>query len=93
MNQGTGRAVSPLIPALLIAASSASVLSTDLYAPSLPHLPALLSTDAATVTLTMSLNVGSFALALALGNARLQMPLGYFLLGIAIWSFRLWCLT
>ena len=63
MNQGTGRAVSPLIPALLIAASSASLLSTDLYAPSLPHLPALLSTDAATVTLTMSLNLASFALA------------------------------
>ncbi len=55
--------VSPLIPAMLIAASSASVLSTDLYAPSLPHLPALLSTDASTVTLTMSLNLASFAIA------------------------------
>ena len=57
------RAVSPLIPALLIAASSASILSTDLYAPSLPYLPALLATDASTVTLTMSLNLVSFALA------------------------------
>ncbi|NNE83663.1 MAG: multidrug effflux MFS transporter [Alphaproteobacteria bacterium] len=63
MSSPGGSAVSPLIPALLIAASSASVLSTDLYAPSLPHLPALLSTDASTVTLTMSLNLGSFALA------------------------------
>ncbi|MDH3737939.1 MAG: Bcr/CflA family efflux MFS transporter, partial [Alphaproteobacteria bacterium] len=63
MTQATGQPVSPLIPALLIAASSASVLSTDLYAPSLPHLPALLSTDASTVTLTMSLNLASFALA------------------------------
>ena len=63
MTRAPGQAVSPLIPALLIAATSASVLSTDLYAPSLPHLPALLSTDAATVTLTMSLNLASFALA------------------------------
>ena len=63
MTPPSARAVSPLIPALLIAASSASILSTDLYAPSLPHLPALLSTDAPTVTLTMSLNLASFALA------------------------------
>lgn len=63
MTQPAAGAVSPLIPALLIAASSASVLSTDLYAPSLPHLPALLSTDASTVTLTMSLNLAAFALA------------------------------
>ncbi len=63
MNPPAGGAVSPLIPALLIAASSASVLSTDLYAPSLPHLPAILSTDATTVTLTMSLNLASFSLA------------------------------
>jgi DHA1 family bicyclomycin/chloramphenicol resistance-like MFS transporter len=63
VTQPAAGAVSPLIPALLIAASSASVLSTDLYAPSLPHLPALLSTDASTVTLTMSLNLAAFALA------------------------------
>ncbi len=63
MSQPAAGAVSPLIPALLIAASSASVLSTDLYVPSLPHLPALLSTDASTVTLTMSLNLAAFALA------------------------------
>ncbi len=63
MSQPAAGAVSPLIPALLIAASSASVLSTDLYAPSLPHLPALLATDAPTVTLTMSLNLAAFALA------------------------------
>lgn len=63
MSASGARTVSPLIPALLIAASSASVLSTDLYVPSLPHLPVLLATDAATVTLTMSLNLASFAVA------------------------------
>lgn len=53
-----------VIPALLIAASGVSILSTDLYAPSLPHLPAYFATNAETVQLTMSLNVAAFALAL-----------------------------
>lgn len=63
MTQSSGSKVSPVIPALLISASAASVFSTDLYAPSLPHLPALLSTDVPTVTLTMSLNLAAFAIA------------------------------
>ncbi|MFQ5972891.1 MAG: multidrug effflux MFS transporter, partial [Alphaproteobacteria bacterium] len=53
-----------IIPTLLIAAGGVSILSTDLYAPSLPHLPAFFATDAETVQLTMSLNVAAFALAL-----------------------------
>ena len=58
-----GPRIAIAIPALLIAAGSASILSTDLYAPSLPHLPAYFATDAATVKLTMSLNLAAFALA------------------------------
>ncbi len=52
-----------MIPVALISASFASVLSTDLYLPSLPSLPAYFSTDAKSVQLTMSLNLAGFALA------------------------------
>ncbi len=52
-----------IIPALLIAGSAVSILSTDLYVPSLPHLPAYFDTDAETVQLTMSLNLLGFAAA------------------------------
>ena len=52
-----------IIPAVLISASAASILSTDLYTPSLPHLPAYFDTDAESVQLTLSLNLLSFALA------------------------------
>ena len=48
---------------VLIAASSVSIMSTDIYTPSLPHLPALLSTDAVSVKLTVSLNVLMFGFA------------------------------
>ncbi len=52
-----------LIPALLISASFVSILSTDLYTPSLPHLQGVFDTDAERVQLTMSLNLLGFALA------------------------------
>lgn len=55
---------SALILAILLAASTAAILSTDLYAPTLPHLPEYFGTDAATVQLTMALNVASLALSL-----------------------------
>ncbi len=48
---------------LLILASSVAMMSTDLYAPSLAHLPKYFNTDAATVKLTMSLNTLGYALA------------------------------
>jgi len=62
---GTSHGVraSRLILLILIAAGGASILSTDLYAPSLPHLPAYFGTDAETVQLTMALNMASFAIA------------------------------
>ena len=50
-----------IIPAVLISASAASILSTDLYTPSLPHLPAYFDTDAESVQLTLSLNLLGFA--------------------------------
>jgi DHA1 family bicyclomycin/chloramphenicol resistance-like MFS transporter len=55
-------AVPRYIPLLLVTVTSAVILSTDLYAPSLPHLPGYFGTDAATVQLTMSLNLAAFAL-------------------------------
>jgi len=48
---------------VLIATSAASILSTDLYTPSMPHLPDYFGTDAASVQLTLSLNVLGFGLA------------------------------
>ncbi len=52
-----------VIPAILIGCSGVSILSTDLYTPSLPHLPELLNSDPKTVQLTMSLNVLAYAVA------------------------------
>ena len=54
--------MSAIIPTILIAASSISILSTDLYAPSLPHLPAYFGTDAATVQQTMMFNLLGYAI-------------------------------
>jgi len=54
---------SRLILLILIAAGGASIPSTDLCAPSLPHLPAYFGTDAERVQLTMALNMASFAIA------------------------------
>ena len=51
------------IPALLILASATSILATDLYTPSLPHLQAVFQTDASRVQLTMTLNLVAYALA------------------------------
>jgi len=52
-----------IIPVLLVAATSASILSTDLYTPSLPHLTDYFETTAETVQLTMSLNLLGFGAA------------------------------
>ncbi len=50
-------------PWVLVACTGVSILSTDLYTPSLPHLPRLLGSDAETVQLTMSLNLAAYAVA------------------------------
>ncbi len=52
-----------IVPAVLIAAAGCSILSTDLYAPSLPHLPRYFGVDAETVQLSMSLNLLALAAA------------------------------
>ena len=56
-------AVGWIIPALLMMASATSILATDLYAPSLPHLPEFFGTDEDMVQLTMTLNVLGYAVA------------------------------
>jgi len=48
---------------VLILASAVAWMSTDLYAPSLAHLPAYFGATPATVKLTMSLNALAYALA------------------------------
>lgn len=48
---------------ILILASSLTIMSTDIYAPSLAHLPGFFGTSAETVKLTMSLNMLAYALA------------------------------
>ena len=55
------RAPDWLILTALLSCSGVSILSTDLYTPSLPHLPELLSTTPQIVQLTMSLNLAAFA--------------------------------
>ncbi len=47
---------------ILVLASSASIMSTDLYAPSLPHLPEYFDTSAPAVKLTLTLNLLAFGL-------------------------------
>ena len=48
---------------ILILTSSVAIMSTDIYAPSLAHLPEYFGTDPATVKLTMSMNALVYALA------------------------------
>jgi DHA1 family bicyclomycin/chloramphenicol resistance-like MFS transporter len=50
------------ILAILVFTSSSSILSTDLYAPSLPHLPDYFGTSAELVKLTMTLNLLTYGL-------------------------------
>lgn len=50
------------ILAILVFTSSISILSTDLYAPSLAHLPGYFGTSAEMVKLTMTFNVLAYAL-------------------------------
>ena len=49
-----------LIISILVLASSASIMSTDIYAPSLPHLSGFFDTGPSMVQLTISLNVLMF---------------------------------
>lgn len=52
-----------IIVFILVLASSLTMMSTDIYAPSLPHLPEIFGTTAANIKLTMSLNILAYALA------------------------------
>ncbi len=52
-----------IIIGVLLLANALGVMSTDLYTPSMPHLPALLATTAELVQLTLALNALAFGLA------------------------------
>lgn len=52
-----------LVLVAIIMASAVSIMSTDLYTPSLPHLPEVFETSAQSVKLTISLNLLAFGLA------------------------------
>lgn len=54
-----GRAV----PYILAGCTAVSTLSTDLFAPSLPHLPEALGTDEVTAQLAISVNLAAYAAA------------------------------
>ena len=51
------------MPWVLATCTAVSILSTDLFAPSLPHLPEALGTDARTAQLAISVNLAAYALA------------------------------
>ncbi len=51
------------VPYLLALCTAVSVLSTDLFAPSVPHLPESLGTDENTAQLAVSVNLAAYALA------------------------------
>nr|MCH9673814.1 Bcr/CflA family efflux MFS transporter [Gammaproteobacteria bacterium] len=52
-----------IIVTILVLASSASIMSTDLYTPSLPHMPEYFGTSAQAAKLTISLNLLAFGFA------------------------------
>ena len=54
--------LSVILPVVVLA-SSVSIMSTDVYTPSLPHLPEYFGTTPQAVKLTISLNILAFALA------------------------------
>ena len=63
-----------LVLSLLVLASGISIMSTDLYTPSLPHLPEFFGATPQAVKLTITLNVLGFGFAqLGTGQAALQI--------------------
>jgi DHA1 family bicyclomycin/chloramphenicol resistance-like MFS transporter len=49
---------------VLISCTAAGILSTDLYAPTLPHLPEIFAVSAADAQLTMTVNLAAFGIAI-----------------------------
>lgn len=60
---GTAYPAMGVVVGILVLASSTSIMSTDMYAPSLPDLATWFETDATRVQLTISLNMLAFGLA------------------------------
>ncbi len=53
-----------LLGSVLISCTAAGILSTDLYAPTLPHLPGIFGISDADAQLTMTVNLAAFGLAI-----------------------------
>ncbi|WP_333833455.1 multidrug effflux MFS transporter [Rubrimonas sp.] len=53
-----------LLGSVLISCTAAGILSTDLYAPTLPHLPEIFGVTEAEAQLTMTVNLAAFGLAI-----------------------------
>ncbi|MCW9033438.1 MAG: multidrug effflux MFS transporter [Alphaproteobacteria bacterium] len=79
-----------IIPIVLVAASAASVFSTDLYTPSLPHLPEYFGTTASMVQLSMSLNLAAFAFAQLIHG---PLADGFGRRGVILWGMILFILA
>ena len=62
MAQAEPANLTAILPVVVLA-SSVSIMSTDIYTPSLPHLPEYFATTPQAVQLTISLNIIAFALA------------------------------
>ncbi|MEM6466134.1 MAG: multidrug effflux MFS transporter [Pseudomonadota bacterium] len=61
---GTAKArLSPLVPIILAACTGVSILSTDLFTPSIPDLPRVFGTDIITAQYTVSINLLAYAFA------------------------------
>ncbi len=55
--------LSPLVPLILALCTAVSVLSTDLFTPSIPDLPGVFGTDMVTAQLTVGVNLAAYSLA------------------------------
>lgn len=55
--------VSPLVPLVLAGATAVSVLSTDLFTPSIPDLPEIFGTDIETAQRAVTINLFAYAVA------------------------------
>lgn len=61
--RASGTSQSPLVPYILAGCTAVSTLSTDLFAPSVPHLPEALGTSEAGAQLAISVNLAAYAAA------------------------------
>jgi MFS transporter, DHA1 family, multidrug resistance protein len=63
VGKSESRTVSFWVPFVLAACTAVSILSTDLFTPSIPSLPEIFGTDIGTVQYTVSVNLFAYAIA------------------------------